>query len=208
MKDVTGVRSAANQINEAAQNDFIVSRIISEISGAFAVRVVSVNSPDNELINVTPMLYQQDAAGNNVDQGIIYSVSVFRMFCGNSAIIMRPVAGDIGYCIPADRDISILKKLKNLCKPGSKRRHGAADSVYMGGLFNPAPTQYIEFIGNTTNIVSPGTVSITAPNIHSAGDWQHIGKITTTDEITAIGTKLHVHTHSDPQGGNTGQPNP
>lgn len=39
------------------------------------------------------------------------------------------------------------------------------------------------------------------------GDASMQGPLSVTDNVTGQGTSLHTHTHSDPQGGNTGPPN-
>lgn len=58
----------------------------------------------------------------------------------------------------------------------------------------------------TTTVVSGGEVSLTAPNV-VIDATVHIKKLVTCDDdVVASGKSLVHHTHSDPQGSNTGQP--
>lgn len=72
--------------------------------------------------------------------------------------------------------------------------------------------------GSLIKFLNDGTVSISATAINSDGIWNHTGPINATGTITApnvvgttnvtFGGKSGIgHTHSDPQGGNTGAPN-
>lgn len=59
-------------------------------------------------------------------------------------MIVDPVIGDIGIAVFADRDISTVKRTKAQGNPGSRRRFDAADGMYLGGLLNSAPTNYLQ----------------------------------------------------------------
>jgi len=188
-----GVLQSSNQMSTASQQEFIIEQITKGMMTAMPVIVHAVNSPDNELIDVIPAINQQNANGDSVDHNIIYNVPVCRLQRGNSAVIMRPKKGDKGLVVFASQDISIFKKIKNLCKPGTYRRHDWADAIYVMGLCNTAATQYIEF--NDDNI------TITTPTLIINGNIQTTGTITNNSK--QIGS---VHTHGGVQSGsdNTG----
>lgn len=198
----TGVLNSLDQMSQSSIQKFMTERLIGKVQTALCVKVVAVHDPDDELIDVTPLIYQQSASGDNVDHSIIYNVPVCRHQRGNSAILMRPKVGDIGLCVIATQDISILKKVKNFCKPGTMRKHDWGDAIYVMSIFNAPPTQYIEFADDAINLISLTKITINAPDIDIIGD------INSTGSITNNGKKVDsTHTHPDPQGGNTSPPN-
>lgn len=67
---------------------------------------------------------------------------------------------------------------------------------------NNAGTTYVEIASNgKINLVTPSEVSIT-------GNLRVSGSIIAVGDVFADGTSLHVHTHPQSGGGNTGAPNP
>ena len=200
---LTGELSPSNRGSDGAIQDFVMKQAIGKIVTAFCVKVVAVHDPDDELIDVMPILYQQAASGDNVDHATIYNVPVARHQRGTSAIIMRPQVGDIGLCIVSTQDISILKKVKNFCKIGTLRRHSYADAIYVMGIFNAHPAQYVEFADNAINIVSPTAINMTAPDVLITG------KLTVTEDIMNRGSHVdstHTHGGVQPGGGTSGVP--
>jgi len=191
----TGVLQSSNQMSEASKQEFIIEQMTKGMMTAIPVIVHAINDPDNELIDVTPAISQENANGDSVDHNVIYNVPVCRLQRGNSAVIMRPKVGDKGLVVFASRDISIFKKVKNFCKTGTFRRHDWADAIYVMGLCNTAPTQYIEF--NDDNI------TITAPKlIVNATTTEFTGTIKANGKIID-----NTHTHGGVQtgSGTTGQ---
>ena len=195
---------SASGFNEMS---FLVASILSGRHHAALVEVVActnsgaVSAPG--FVNVTPMVHQLDGAGNAVPHGIVYSLPYCRLQCGASAIIADPVVGDIGLAVFADRDISKVKKTRKPASPGSHRQNSFSDGVYVCGLLNSAPTQYIRLHSGGIGIVSPTAVTINAPSITSAGDWTHTGTITATVNVIAGGKSGAHHTHTTPSGGGT-----
>jgi phage baseplate assembly protein gpV len=84
---------------------------------------------------------------------------------GTSAVILDPQAGDIGVAVFASRDISKVKSTKAQANPGSYRQYDFADGMYLGGMLNGVPLQYIRFGSTGIELVSPDTITLTAPNI-------------------------------------------
>lgn len=189
-----GVLESSNQMSEASKQEFIIDQMTRGIMTAMPVIVHAVNDPDNELIDVIPAISQENASGDSVDHDVIYNVPVMRWQRGNSAVIMRPKVGDKGLVVFASRDISIFKKVKNFCKAGTFRRHDWGDAIYVGGMCNTEPTQYIEFNDDNITIVTPKLI-VNAANTEFTGTVKANGKV--IDD---------THTHSGVQtgGDNTG----
>lgn len=189
-----GVLESSNQMSEASKQQFIVEQMTKGMMTAMPVIVQAVNSPDNELIDVTPAISQENANGDSVDHNVIYNVPVCRLQRGNSAVIMRPKVGDRGLVVFATQDISIFKKVKDFCKSGTFARHDWANAIYVMGLCNTAPTQYIEF--NDDNI------TIVTPKLIVNGDIETTGAIKNNTKM--IGS-VHTHSGVTTGGGTTGQ---
>ncbi|WP_050747601.1 hypothetical protein [Sodalis glossinidius] len=68
---------------------------------------------------------------------------------------MNPEPGDIGLFAACNRDISLVVANHRGALAGSQRRHSRTDGVYLGGLLNAFPTQYLELAKNAINIVTP-----------------------------------------------------
>ncbi|WP_246216996.1 oxidoreductase [Paraburkholderia panacisoli] len=184
-------------------------------------------------LTLQPLVNQLDGYGNATPHGPIYNVPYFRLQGGANAIIIDPQVGDIGFAGFADRDISSVKANKGQANPGSKRQFSMADAVYMGGILNGTPSQYIAFSASGVAITSPTAVTITAPTVNidastqcainspniilngpieqgqgsNAGNASMGGTLTVTTDVIGGGKSLKNHTHPDPQGGNTGPPN-
>ena len=120
-------------------------------------------------------------------------------------MILDPQVNDLGLMVFASRDISAVIASRKASPPPSARLFNYADGLYVGGLLNGTPLNYIEFLNNgaiaikapTLNITTTGNVNINGAIISSAGE--------VTD---ALGKVLGTHLHSGVQSGgsDTGPP--
>jgi hypothetical protein len=114
--------------------------------------------------------------------------------------------------------------------PGSARQYDFADGMYLGGILNGTPEQFVQFNADGIRVVSPMLVRVEAPVAevvcdtritlqaptielkgdvaHSDGDITSTGKYTGADDVIGNGTSLHTHKHSGvvPGGGQSGPP--
>lgn len=206
------------------------------MSNAFiTLAMVDEVSEGGDIVSVKPMIDGFTGSGVRIPKTIIYGVPVWRLQRGASAVIMTPVVGDIGLIAICDRDISGVKATKESSLPGSNRTHNYADAIYLGGVLNADPSQYVRFANDGIDIVSPLLVNILAPSVQidaessfsinspsivlngpvsqgagsNAGDFTFAGNIKATGEVIGKGIKLSTHTHSGVQSGSedTGKPN-
>ncbi len=98
--------------------------------------------------------------GHSIPHAIVYGLQYFRLQGGTNAVILDPAIGDIGMAILSDRDISSVVQNKGQANPGSQRRFDLADGVYVGGILNGTPTQYVQFTATGINIVDRNGNSI------------------------------------------------
>lgn len=173
----------------------IVHSLLSKVNTATLVIIKSVDSA-KKTISVQPLVSQSDGNGKPVSHGIIYNIPYLPLQYGNNAILMTPAVNDIGLCVFCHNDISTVKSVKKESLPGSYRNHSYSDGIYLGGLLNPSPVNYIEFKDNKINLKAT-EFNITA-NVKITGTLEDNGK--------NVGS---THTHSGVQSGagNTGAPN-
>jgi len=207
------------QYNQIA---FIVGQLLSRVQTATLVRIEACSN-DGELspvgtVDVLPLVNQLDGNGKPYPHIIIPKVPYLRMQGGSNAIILDPQVGDIGLAVFASRDISKVKSTKAQANPGSFRKHDFADGMYVGGMLNGTPQQYVRFTTDGIELVSPTKVTVTAPNISLDGDLTVTGNMTAEADLTVAGTTTgagvnlatHVHELIAPvsPGNPTGEPLP
>ncbi|HDQ4772016.1 TPA: phage baseplate protein [Yersinia enterocolitica] len=137
----------------------------------------------NLVVDVLPLVAEVRSSDRTIIQGSqIYNIPVWRLQRGGSAIIMDPVAGDIGIIAVCDVDISVARSARKESVPGSNRTHSQSDAIYFGGVLNGQPTQFIEFADSELNITSPNPVNISCSKAN----------ITAPDGVEMTTPLLHV----------------
>lgn len=237
----TGQAQAGEGVGEYGALMFLISQALARLSTSTLVRVVAVTNAGGVapvgFVDVQPLVNQLDGAGNAVPHAVLHNLPYFRLQGGTDAIILGPKVGDIGIAVFASRDISAVKASKAQANPGSWRAHDMADGLYVGGLLNGTPVQYVQFTAGGINVVSPAKVTVQAPNIELNADTQCAlnspqivlngtvqqgsgsfgGTSTWQGNMDTLGTLRNngkdvgsTHTHPGVQSGpsNTGTPNP
>lgn len=211
---------------EANINEFIFNTLMSRYSFVQLVIVNKVKA--GPLIDVMPLVSGFSADGSRIDNSPVFNVPVWRLQRGASAVIMDPIEGDIGLMLCCDRDITKVRDEKKESLPASKRVHSKSDGIYLGGVLNAEPSQYVKFSNYGIDIVSPLVVqvngntvvvnadekiSLNAPVIEAngqltqgsgsyAGNATFGGSITSTGDVTGNGITLSTHTHGGVEHGN------
>ena len=197
-----GVASPSASSTEFNALHFLVTRLLGRVNTATLVHVISCTN-DGGLspvgtVDVQPLVHQVAATGLLVPQPQVYELPYFRIQGGANAVIMDPVAGDIGIAIFADHDITTVKNTGQAAAPGSFRRFDMADGVYMGGFVNGSPNQYVQFLPNGAgiNLVSPTEITAQAPQINLVGKVNQSGGTMTAAEDVLVGpSSLSVINH-------------
>jgi len=202
---------------------FIVEQALANVQTATIVKVIACSN-DSGLSPVGTVDVQILANQVSIGAGgqmvgtphlTMYGLPYLRVQGGANAIIIDPQPGDIGIAVFASRDITNVKSTKAQANPGSFRTHDFSDGMYIGGLLNGVPTQYIQFSETGIAITSPanlrisvgassveimesGEVSITAPtltaNISGAASLTIGGtaSIAATGEVTITGSDVSI----------------
>ncbi|OYV45404.1 MAG: oxidoreductase, partial [Burkholderiales bacterium 21-58-4] len=170
----TGGLDADTTGSEYNSLDFFVRQIVESANHCALVKVITSTNTGSVaavgFVDIMPLVFQIDGAGKTYPHGVVRKLPVFRLQGGGNAVILDPVAGDIGIAVFADRDSSAAIAAKGIAPPGSRRRSDWADGFYIGGFSNVVPTQYVQFSSAGITLVSPTTVKIQAPTINLAGN--------------------------------------
>lgn len=215
-----GFLEPQNTSTDYAGMTFLVNQIINQLATSTLVKVVKVtNNGDVQpvgTVDVQPLVNQVDGAGSPVAHGVIHNLPYIRVQGGTNAIILDPKVGDLGLAVFCSRDISRAKRTKGQANPDSSRKYDWADGIYVGGLLNGVPQQYVQFNDTGITILSPIRIAFVAPSITFTTIGGGAADVTMTGNINVIGT-LHnnskdvgsTHTHGgvQPGGGSTSVPN-
>lgn len=171
---ITGSATPSNGTSQYNSDVFTMLQLINKICTIKVVQVKAYTPGAGLLpgtVDVQPAVNQVDGLGNATPHGTINGLPVWMLQGGSSAAIIPPAVGDLGICVFSDRDISSVKSAKKIANPGSFRTFDAADGIYLGGILNAAPTQYIQFLAGAAgiNIVTPGPLKITASTVTHNG---------------------------------------
>ena len=171
------------QTSDAENLSYVFKKLLS---GAFFIELVEVLAvrgvAPNLVVDVLPLVTRTDPSGAMIDNSPVFNVPAWRLQRGESAVIMDPVAGDIGLAAICDRDNSIARINRKQSVPGSKRTHSKSDAIYLGGVLNGQPSQFIEFADGAINITTPNPVNITCSSAN----------ITAPDGVNVITPTMHV----------------
>ncbi|EOI6456161.1 phage baseplate protein [Yersinia enterocolitica] len=214
------------QASEAESHAYIFKLLLS---GSFFIEIVEVTAvggaAPNLVVDVIPLVTRTDQSGAMIPNSEVFNVPVWRLQRGNSAIIMNPVPGDIGMIAVCDRDNSLARSNRRQSVPATNRAHSKSDAIYLGGLLNNEPSQFIEFADGAINITTPNPVNITCstanitapdgvemqtPLLHVSGNITADGNITdnagTQDaSLKELRDKYNSHDHDvvNVQGGSS-----
>ena len=215
---------ASDNASEVGRLNYIIKTALSGLRTAMPVQVMSVTNNGGVsaigYVGVQPLVSTLDGDGQVWDHATIYNVPYMRIQGGANGIILDPAIGDIGLAIVCDRDITAVKSAKKVSAPGSLRKNDMSDMVYLMTIIGAAPTQYLQFNSSGITITSPNNVTVNAPTavvnastnvtmntpiLKVSGDI--IDNFNTnTHSMAQMRSLYNSHTHSDPQGGNTGTP--
>jgi len=173
----SGYQQTNSASNDRNSQTFFVWSILSRVRTIMTVQVMGVTNDGGispvGFVDIMPLVNQIDGSGNAVPHEIIYQCPYSRLQGGGNAIILDPQVGDIGIAGFADRDISSVTANKGQANPGSRRMFDMADGIYIGGMLNGTPTQYVQFNSGGINIVSPGNIDLQATgniNLQAGGN--------------------------------------
>jgi hypothetical protein len=214
---VYGQQGITTTDNDYNMLSFVFWTLMQKIQTSTLVKVISCTnngglSPVGR-VTVQPCVNQMTGLRQAVPHGQIFNCLYSRVSGGRNAIIVDPEVNDLGLMVFCSRDISNVIANIGPANPGSFRMFDWADGIFtMNVPLGITPNQYIRFSDTDgIEIVSPVKFKVSAPVI----DLEATTSATINSPLNDIkggGTKIDgkpflPHTHSDPQGGNTGPVN-
>lgn len=197
---ISGFQELTDTGSDVNAQEFLIEKMLGRIATTALVKIIAVTSVGEVaavgFVDVQPMVHQVDGAGKPTPHGTINHLPYFRLQGGADAVILDPKVGDIGIAVFCSRDISAVKRQKKDASPGSRRRYDWADGVYIGGVLNGVPNQYVRFSETGVNIVTLQNLTISALNVtlDSSGNLKVKGEVTAKDGASHV--TLSAHTHS------------
>lgn len=204
--------------NEYANFVYKMKSVISQMHTALPVMVKAVKGTGTSpvgLVDVQPLVTQMKVDGQPLNMAVLTNVPYCRIQGGANAYVVDPEPGDIGIAVFASRDISGVKNAKKISPPSSRRMYSISDAMYIGGILNKAPTQwvYIKASGEI-NIHATQKIVLDAPLIECHGNLTQTGRagqtatfvggITNTGgDIVSNGISLEHHKHPGISRGNS-----
>lgn len=216
---------------------FLIQRTLMQVNTFLPAQVLSVSGGGVAPVGMVQVkIIVSQLAGNNetVDNPTIANVPYVRIQGGKNAVIIDPRPGDIGVACFCQRDISAVKRSRKAAPPGSHRTFSLSDAIYLNGILNGKPEQYIKFDESGIEVYSPTDITMIAPTVtinaskqatvdtpllvitgqmtqtgaKGSGATTSGGITNTGGTISSNGIVLETHVHSgvQPGGGNTGQP--
>ena len=165
----TGIATSSSDKSEFNAIQFAIEQALSRVNTATLVKVVAVTNSGGlspvGFVDVQPLVNQVDGAKNATPHGVVNSLPYTRIQGGSNAIIIDPQVGDIGIAVFASHDITTAATTKAQANPGSWRRFSMADGLYIGGVLNGTPSQYVQFSAVGIKIHSPVSVILDAPDV-------------------------------------------
>src|SRR5208337_2981769 len=181
----------ANPFSDASEFntlDFIIERATEKMQTVSVGQVIAVNT-GAKTVDVQILVNLVTGANTPVEHEVIAGRPYYRMQGGGNAIICDPAVGDIGVVVFASRDITGVVAAKGAANPSSNRRFSWSDGIYLGGVLNNAPTQYVQFLaaGGGVNIVSPTAITLQSPANKVQGPLEVTGAATFDNTVLATG---------------------
>lgn len=167
---------------------FVIGQFLSKIQTVTLVKIVSCTNSGGVspvgFVDVLPLVDQIDGLGVPTPHVTLFNIPYFRAQGGADAIILDPKVGDIGICVFASRDISKVKSSKKSSPPDSLRQFSYSDGLYIGGVLNGSPTQYVQFSTDGIKIHSPTSVILEAPDVQILAQTVEINATASTTVTT------------------------
>lgn len=170
-----------------------MQRLLRKIHTADLVKVLAVRPTSGAVgfVDVQPLVLERTTRDTVLAQAPIFDVPYLRAQGGRSAIILDPAVGDIGLAVFAERDITTVTATRAEAAAATDRAYDSADALYVGGLLNADPEQFIEFLPDAAgiNVTTPGDLTITAAGNMTATVGGNLSvTVTGTVDVSAAST--------------------
>lgn len=199
----------SNQFSWAGVLEEVLKNYSLGLENCLPAVVVSYDRAANTVV-VTPAIKTVSTDGQSTPRANI--TLPVHVFGGGGIVISAPLkAGDTGWIIAGDRDITLFKQSLKVSNPNTYRTHKLAFGFFIpdkikgftvsgedSGAFliqTLDGSTKISLSDGLINITTGGNLTITAPSCKITGNVEVEGDITATGEITGSEIPLSTHTH-------------
>lgn len=200
-----GLRNAFTSASPYNQLKFIIEQTIRDMVNTSAlVRIDGCTSQGAAgpagAVSATPLVAQTDAQGNALPMVSIPSMPHARLQGGIAAIVIDPVAGDIGVASFCKADSSTVGAgTTEPQRPGSFRAFDQADGMLVATVSNQAPQVWIELKQDKTIVIhAPEGCIIETDKAVTIKAAEKIRLETPLVEITGAITQTGEQAHGQP----------
>ncbi len=193
---------------------FLSEKILLNLQKVLPGIVQSYDRNTNRAI-IQPAISAVASRGQKIQRPPLINIPVFSMSGGGIVMSFPIQAGDTGWIIAADRDISIFKQNLAESSPNTYRKHQYTDAFFLPDKINDiniseddAGAVVISTLdGSTKFTLKSGEIKLTGNTIIT-GDTTITGTLTVSGDVMGAGISLSTHTHSgvEPGSGSTGGP--
>lgn len=201
-------------------NNLLQEKIFLNLQKVLPGIVQTYNRVKNRAV-IKPAITGVASRGQKIPKEALIDIPVFSM-SGGGIIMSFPVkAGDKGWLVANDRNISIFKQNLEESAPNDYRKHCFNDAFFLPDKINDLQISeedegaivIMTEDGSTKFTLKQGKITLTAENIIHNGNTTINGTLTTTNTITApeavingIAQSTHVHGGVEAGVGKTGAP--
>lgn len=195
-------------------NNLFQEKIFLNLQKVLPGIVQSYNRQTNRAV-VKPAITGVASRGQKIPKDSLIDIPVFSMSGGGIVMSFPVKAGDKGWLIANDRNISIFKQNLEESAPNDYRKHCFNDSFFLPDKINDlhigeedeGAIVITTEDGAAKFSLKPEGITITGRTVIN-GDLAVNGSVTVSGDVTAGGISLQSHTHSGVEtgSGNTGGP--
>ncbi len=159
--------------------------------------------------NVKPAITGIASLGQKISKPVLVNIPVLTLQGGGIFLSFPLKAGDRGWLLACDRDISVFKQSLEESSPNSYRKHCFNDAFFIPDKINNITVSEDDASAFVISTVDGGTkFSIKENEVKIVGNTSIEGSLTVSGDVIGNGISLSAHVHSGVQtgSGNTGVP--
>lgn len=171
----------------------VFNKLMQGVDGVLPARVVAFNNDrDKPRVTVLPLVTVLTTEEQQVSRAQVASLPVFQFGAGGYLLSFPIRAGDLGWIVAADRDVSNFLQSYSESRPNTLRRQNFADAVFIPDVmrgYSVAEEDQEHAVfqnsdGSTRLAMWPEWVKITADNGLSIGGNPSVGQIFNVESTT------------------------
>lgn len=197
----------------------VFNKMMQGVDGMLPARVVAFNGDRNApRVTVQPLVAVLTTEGKQVSRAQVQSLPVFQFGAGGFVLSFPIRAGDLGWILASDRDISTFLQGYAESRPNTLRRQSFADALFIPDVmrgYSIADADQERAVWQSTDgtvriSMSDNQIKIIAPDVEIEAETVKIEAESialVSDELTHNGVNIGSdHQHTNSGGTGTGGP--